>query len=516
MIYYNPLQYIHRFRFNSSDANEDNDLTTTPSFSNSDSSNSFSCFTQQSTSSSNIIQETSCLKQIKMSQFTINKATKIKMDNALAYFIATSMMPYSLVEKEGFQTFVRALNPSYKLPSRKTLTESRIPELYSETRTNVGNIIKNVDFLSLTTDCWTSTSNQPFIALTCHFINSSSGLSSACLGCVELSEDHTGDNIADILHMLLLDYEIPEWKICSMTTDHGANMIKAVKNMNISHVDCYGHSLNIAVSRILKMEEVMNVVHKVKDIYNIFAHSWKSVREMGKIQEKFGLPQKKFPSFSKTRWWSILELINTIIEQELGLTSFLRGYKNGEFKKLCLRENEIDILKNLSSVLQPIREITDNLAADSYVTGSAIIPIISSLNSKLANVVESSNINDIITEINFDEPDHLQNNNIIKKMYEIVIGVLNQRYTNNVTLMLCTAVDPRFKVDYIDDLPYIKNLLIEMCEITFKSWQQSKDDRNQIMCLNVQPEVKKKKTGLFAIFQAPPNNDYTERVNNNI
>lgn len=199
MNYYNPLQYIHRFRFNSSDANEDNDLTTTPSFSNSDSSNSFSCFTQQSTSSSNIIQETSCLKQIKMSQFTINKATKIKMDNALAYFIATSMMPYSLVEKEGFQTFVRALNPSYKLPSRKTLTESRIPELYSETRTNVGNIIKNVDFLSLTTDCWTSTSNQPFIALTCHFINSSSGLSSACLGCVELSEDHTGDNIADIL-----------------------------------------------------------------------------------------------------------------------------------------------------------------------------------------------------------------------------------------------------------------------------------------------------------------------------
>jgi len=301
--------------------------------------------------------------------------------------------------------------------------------------------------------------------------------------------------------MLLLDYEIPEWKICSMATDHGANMIKAVKNMNISHVDCYGHSLNIAVSRILKMEEVMNVVHKVKDIYNIFAHSSKSVCEMGKIQEKFGLPQKKFPSFSKTRWWSILELINTIIEQELGLTSFLRGYKNGEFKKLCLRENEIDILKNLSSVLQPIREITDNLAADSYVTGSAIIPIISSLNSKLANVVESSNINDIITEINFDEPDHLQNNNIIKKMYEIVIGVLNQRYTNNVTLMLCTAVDPRFKVDYIDDLPYIKNLLIEMCEITFKSWQQSKDDRNQIMCLNVQPEVKKKKLDCLQFFK---------------
>lgn len=40
-----------------------------------------------------------------MSQFTINKATKIKIGNALSYFIATDMMPYSLVEKDGFQTF---------------------------------------------------------------------------------------------------------------------------------------------------------------------------------------------------------------------------------------------------------------------------------------------------------------------------------------------------------------------------------------------------------------------------
>jgi len=65
-------------------------------------------------------------------------------------------------------------------------------------------------------------------------------------------------------------------------------------------------------------------------------------------------------------------------------------------------------------------------------------------------------------------------------MYEIVIGVLNQRFKNNETLMLCSIVDPRFKVEYIDNFPYVKYLLIGMCESTFKAWQQSKDDRNQI------------------------------------
>lgn len=274
-----------------------------------------------------------------MTQFTLNKTSKTKIDNALAYFIATSMTPYNVVEKEGFKLFVNALNPSYKLPSRKTVTESRIPKLYIETRNNVGQIIEKANYVSFTTDCWTSSSNKPFIAMTCHF-NTNFKLNSACLGCIELSEDHTGDNIADVLQMFILDYEIPDWKICSITTDHGSNMLKAVNNLSIPHVDCFGHALNIGVSVILNLDSVKDVVNKVKSIHNIFAHSWKAAREMEIVQERFSLPQKKFPSYSKTRWWSMLELINVIIDQDLGLASFLRTYKNGNYTNLIFQESD--------------------------------------------------------------------------------------------------------------------------------------------------------------------------------
>jgi len=231
---------------------------------------------------------------MQMTQFTLNKSAKIKIDNALAYFIATNMMPYSLVEKEGFKLFVNALNPSYKLPGRKTLTESRIPSMYNETRNIIGKIIKNANFFTFTTDCWTSSSKQLFIGLTCHFINANFKLNSACLGCIELSEDHTGENIADVVQILFLDYEIPDRKICSIVTDYGSNMLKAVRNLNIQHVACFGHDLNTAVSRIFNMDEIKDVVRKVKSIHNIFAHSWKAVREMGKVQKKFSLPKKNF------------------------------------------------------------------------------------------------------------------------------------------------------------------------------------------------------------------------------
>lgn len=93
------------------------------------------------------------------------------------------------------------------------------------------------------------------------------------MDCTELSEDHTGKNIADVLNLLILDYGIPQSKICTMTTDHGANILKAVDNIKIPHVDCFGHALNTALSLILKMDDVKNVFSKVKDIHNIFAHS---------------------------------------------------------------------------------------------------------------------------------------------------------------------------------------------------------------------------------------------------
>jgi len=67
--------------------------------------------------------------------------------------------------------YTKALNTSYNIPSRKTMTESRIHYLYKMIMDNVENIAKNTLFMSFTTDCWTSVENQPFMTLTNHFID---------------------------------------------------------------------------------------------------------------------------------------------------------------------------------------------------------------------------------------------------------------------------------------------------------------------------------------------------------
>lgn len=156
----------------------------------------------------------------------------------------------------------------------------------------------------------------------------------------------------------------------------------------------------------------------------------------------------------------MLELIKVIIEQELGLTSFPRTFKNGVYKNLSLQESDIIVLKNLSSIVQPIREITDNLAGDSYVTGSAILPVIYSLKSKLSQITELNESGDM--DINGSQ---------IKNMYKTIIEILDQRYQDNTLLIMCTVLDPRFKIEYIkyDDLSVLKKTIGEFCEETYKS-----------------------------------------------
>lgn len=69
-----------------------------------------------------------------------------------------------------------------------------------------------------------------------------------------------------------------KWQLIIQYTSY---MLNAVRNLDISYVACFDHALNTAVSRIF-MDDIKDVVYKVKLIHNIFGHSWKTVPEMGK------------------------------------------------------------------------------------------------------------------------------------------------------------------------------------------------------------------------------------------
>ena len=79
------------------------------------------------------------------------------------------MEPLSVVEHVGFRNLITKLEPRYELPSRKTLTEKILTDLYKRTKSKLREFLDTSSAVSITTDGWTSVANESYLGVTCHF-----------------------------------------------------------------------------------------------------------------------------------------------------------------------------------------------------------------------------------------------------------------------------------------------------------------------------------------------------------
>ena len=185
-------------------------------------------------------------------KFSSGSPQALELNHAVAYFIAKDAQPLYAVERPGFRTMVAKLNTRYELPGRKYFVEHQLPQLYNEVKTKV--VIPKLEqaaHFSVTTDLWTSNSNSPFMSFTIHFIDSDWCLQSLCLDTVPLYNDHTGQNIAEAFQDVLANWNISMSRITSSTTDNGSNFVAAFTSIDCEWLSCFGHNLNLAVSKAL-------------------------------------------------------------------------------------------------------------------------------------------------------------------------------------------------------------------------------------------------------------------------
>lgn len=123
---------------------------------------------------------------------------KDTINRKVALMIAVDLQPYSFVEDKGFLDLMETVAPLYKVPCKKTFTQNIVPGLYKEMSQILKNTLKSVQWLSITTDIWTSINSESYCTVTAHFLFNKK-LRSSVLETAELPGSHTAECIKNFI-----------------------------------------------------------------------------------------------------------------------------------------------------------------------------------------------------------------------------------------------------------------------------------------------------------------------------
>jgi hypothetical protein len=86
--------------------------------------------------------------------------------------ITKDELPFRFVEGEGFQDFMKTVEPRFLIPSRYTMMRDCV-RLFMSEKENLRAMFKTtVVRVCLTTDTWTSVQKLNYMVITSHFIDS--------------------------------------------------------------------------------------------------------------------------------------------------------------------------------------------------------------------------------------------------------------------------------------------------------------------------------------------------------
>lgn len=107
-------------------------------------------------------------------------------------FVISNNQAFALADDKNFRKFVFSLNHNYVLPDRKTVRD-KIRKKYEKEFVNIKNLLLNLDSkVSLTSDIWTSMANDPYLSVTCHFIDNEWTLRNFLLDTFHFPHPHDG------------------------------------------------------------------------------------------------------------------------------------------------------------------------------------------------------------------------------------------------------------------------------------------------------------------------------------
>lgn len=295
----------------------------------------------------------------------------------IAKMIAMDLQPLSMVEDAGFRELIQLLVPHYVMPSRGSIRK-RIELLHSDMVATLRIKIQKQSAVALTTDAWTSCHNESYVAFTAHFIDENWDLNSYLLEVAEMTERHTAENLSERIESMIVNWSLQN-RVPAIVHDNAANIVAAMRGINIDSVTCSAHNLQLGINKGLQDENISEIVSKASAVVGHFNHSTKAATELEKKQNQLKLPVHRLIKCVSTRWNSVFLMFERLIQQKAAIAAVMNDSTVTPARKaasLEISQHEWQIIADLVDILRPLQVATTTLCSEKEVTASSVTPII--------------------------------------------------------------------------------------------------------------------------------------------
>ncbi|XP_078017009.1 E3 SUMO-protein ligase ZBED1-like [Epinephelus lanceolatus] len=208
----------------------------------------------------------------------------------------------------------KALNPKYNPPSRSYLSDTLIPSWYDVEKANLISELKDVPKLAISSDGWTSLSQDHYITVTVHY-TSQGKLKQRVLHTRAVYQSQTGEVVAEEISDILEEFKIELSKVCAVTVDNAGNLDVAIRKLGILKIGCFAHTLNVAAQKIYTVASIDKWAAQIRSVVVWFKRSSVANTVLKDKQQILGLKQHSLILDVKTRWNSLYLMIKRFMEQ---------------------------------------------------------------------------------------------------------------------------------------------------------------------------------------------------------
>ncbi|CAB1098403.1 unnamed protein product [Ectocarpus sp. CCAP 1310/34] len=290
-----------------------------------------------------------------------------------------------MVENEHFIEMVRFLKSRATVPHKRLFLEKLRGMKKGLDQEVLGRLTG--EHVAVTSDGWTSASNDTYMYFTCTYISSNFDLVALCVECKKHGGRTTGEDLVEAVKAMIARNGLTSRTVAT-TTDCEPSMVKAGRlleeNEGVTHLGCFCHRLESITSQAFGgpgVSKALALARRVVTRYNMSSQASDRLEQMRDIVQ---VERKKVVQDVETRWWSTYASICRLLSLRRPITE----HERIDSIPPLLKEKDWEVLQVVEPLSKPFILSQKHREASKDVTVSLVIPYIADLRDELDEAVE--------------------------------------------------------------------------------------------------------------------------------